>query len=130
MDTQNGMAVLPMDKLETYSSSIREALELKSMKKSELQSLVGKLSFASMVVPARPFLRRLINLMSSLNLPNHHAKLTMETKKDLRTWLDFLSEYNGRTYFRLLGILDSPQLHLLVTFYIDRYWAFQITTSV
>ena len=112
LDTQNGMAVLPMDKLETYSSSIREALGLKSMTKTELQSLVGKLSFASMVVPARPFLRRLINLMSPLKLPNHHGKLTIESKKDLQTWLDFLSEYNGRTYFRMLGILDSPQLHL------------------
>jgi hypothetical protein len=112
LDTTADMAVLPPEKLCSYSESITQALSKKSLTRTQLESLVGKLSFASMVVPARPFLRRMIDLMSTIKIPHHHVRLTSEVRKDLTTWLHFMSNYNGRTYFRLLGVLDSPQLHL------------------
>jgi len=112
LDTIIDMAVLPADKLESYTISIQQSVTKRSLTKTELESLVGKLSFASMVVPARAFLRRMIDLMTRLAAPHHHARITEEVRKDLKTWLEFMSTYNGRTYFRLLGILDSPQLHL------------------
>jgi hypothetical protein len=112
LDTVTDMAVLPMEKIGAYSDSIVQAQSQRNITLTQLQSLTGKLSFASSVVPARPFLRRVIDLMVKLKMPHHHTRVTLEVKKDLQTWLQFMSNYNGRTYFRMLGVVDSPQLHM------------------
>ena len=57
----------------------------------ELQSLIGLLQFAcSVVVPGRPFLRRLIDLSIGVKSPWHRISLTKDAKHDLQVWLEFL----------------------------------------
>ena len=113
LDSNLRQAKLPLDKLNQYSGDIQELMRHSKIKKRLLESLIGKLNFASSVVPARPFLRRLINLLSTVKKPYHYIRLTNETKEDLFTWLSFLTSYNGVTFFRALQIAQSPLIHMV-----------------
>ena len=62
LDTSLSVARLPTVKLFEYSQLLAEVSQQRKIRKSELDSLVGKLNFASSVIPAKPYLRRLINL--------------------------------------------------------------------
>ena len=64
--------------------------------KRELLSLIGKLSFACKVVPAgRIFLRRLIDLSTSVKYLHHHLRLNKNAKLDLAWWIEFLPTWHG-----------------------------------
>ena len=52
-----------------------------------------------MIIPGRAFLRRLINLSIGVSRPFQHVRITSEAKKDLQTWLTFLLDFNGKTFF-------------------------------
>jgi len=65
-----------------------------------------------MVVPARPFLRRLIDLLCGVSNPSHFINLTKEVKADLETWILFLCSYNGITYFRS-AVVSSVDINLI-----------------
>ena len=68
-----------------------------------LLSLIGKLSFSCKVLQAsRIFLRRLIDLSTTVTKLHHHLCLTTEAKLDLQWWLSFLIHWSGRAL-----ILDS-----------------------
>ena len=112
LDSVGRLAKLPKDKLNQYSDDIRQALTHKKLTRHDLESLIGKLSFAAAVVPARPFLRRLIDLLKQAHRPYHYIRLTKEVKRDLETWLNFLNKYNGITYFRALKYVDSTTIHM------------------
>ena len=87
-------------------------MEKRTITKRTLQSIIGKLSFASAVIPARPFLRRLINLLPQMKEQHHYIRLNREVKLDLATWYTFLKQYNGITFFRSLHIIDSSTLSM------------------
>ena len=112
LNSQNGTATLPTDKLLSYSKDITELLCHKKVKRKSMESIIGKLNFAASVVPARPFLRRMIDTLSAAPRPYHYIRLTNEVKQDLRTWLVFLTTYNGVTYFRALNITPSDSIHM------------------
>ena len=96
LDTVAMVARLPPDKLADLLQSIPRWLTRRKCIKCELQSIIGKLSFACKVVPAgRIFLRRLIDTASSVRRNHHHISLTTECKKDFQWWLDFLPSWNG-----------------------------------
>ena len=83
----------------------------KSVTLKELQSLIGLLNFACcVVVPGRAFLRRLIDLTKGIRKPTHHVRLTKECKHDLNVWREFLSVYNGKSFF--LGSRWATSQHL------------------
>ena len=66
--------------------------------KRELLSLIGKLSFSCKVLPAgRIFLRRLIDLSTTVKQIHHHIRLTADARLDMRWWLDFLPQWSGKT---------------------------------
>jgi hypothetical protein len=113
LDTKLRVARLPRDKLEQYSEDIRNATLHSKIKKRDLESLIGKLNFAASVVPARPFLRRLIDLLCTVSKPYFFIRITNSVKRDLLTWLDLLTRYNGITYFRALQIADSATIHMV-----------------
>ena len=113
LDTINRQAKLPIEKLKEYENDIRLATYMKKMKKSDLESLIGKLNFAASVVPARPFLRRLINLLKTIDKPHYFIRLNKGTQRDLYTWLSFLENYNGITYFRALKMCDSTAINMV-----------------
>ena len=49
------------------------------------------------LLPGYTFLRRIIDLMKTANLPRHHVILTAEFKSDLHWWASFLPRWNGRS---------------------------------
>ena len=113
LDTAKRIAKLPPDKLTQYSSDIRDVLAHNKIRKRDLESLIGKLNFAASVVPARPFLRRLIDLLTTVEKPYYFIRITDSVRQDLLTWQKFLTRYNGITYFRALHIADSEIIHMV-----------------
>jgi hypothetical protein len=111
LDSLGWKATLPQHKLQQYKQDIELALSRKKLTQKELQSLVGKLSFAAIVVPARSFLRRLIDKIHT-SKSTFPVWLTNSMKQDLKVWLNFLSKYNGVTYFRALKILPSGHFNM------------------
>ena len=112
LDTAEWIARLPMDKVEPYAECVETTLQHKRVTRKHLESLLGKLSFAATVVPARPFLRRLFNLLDVVQKPYHYIRLTKAARSDLLTWLEFLQQHNGMTYFRCLKMVSSSAINL------------------
>ncbi|XP_006823663.1 uncharacterized protein LOC102802806, partial [Saccoglossus kowalevskii] len=96
LDTVQGECRLPQDKLLCCRSLIDTFLVRKKVMLNEIQSLVGTLNFACIVVvPGRAFLRRLIDLTKGIKKPNFYIRLTKEVKADLLVWKQFLDSYDG-----------------------------------
>ena len=114
LDSVRLEARLPVDKLEQCKLLLRAFSVRSKVSLRELQSLIGVLNFAcSVVVPGRPFLRRLIDLTMGVVKPHHHIRLTQQVKMDLAIWLEFFSSFNGRSFFlrELTVSSDSLQLY-------------------
>ena len=105
-------ARLPREKLVEYRKEIHLILGQSRIRQSTLESLIGKLNFAASVVPARPFLRRLIDNLHTVKKPYHFIRCTKERREDWNTWDKFLQTYNGITYFQALGVITSDTIHL------------------
>ena len=111
LDAVRMEARLPDDKLLKARALLLEFTR-KQVTLNELQSLIGVLNFAcSVVVPGRAFLRRLIDLTMGCYKPHHHIRLT-QAKLDLGVWLDFLTHFNGRSFFLDEHFLTGAYLHL------------------
>ena len=90
---------LPEDKLQDLLSELDFLVNRKKCTKKELQSLIGKLSFASKVVPcSRLFICRLIDLCKSIKRQHHHISLNQEARQDILWWLEFLPKWNGMSF--------------------------------
>ena len=113
LDTDLQLARLPKEKLIEYEQDVIQTLSRSKIRKKELESLIGKLNFAATVVPARPFLRRLINMLNIHDKPYYYLRITRGVREDLQTWLTFLQNYNGITYFRALQIANSITIHMV-----------------
>ena len=113
LDTCKMEARLPRDKLSKCTTLIQLFLQRKKVSLRELQSLVGLLNFTcSVVVPGRTFLHRMINLTVGIRSPTHLIRLTRAVKDDLKLWLEFLTTYNGKSFFLDFHWLSSTHLHL------------------
>lgn len=113
LDTKKLEARLPEDKLEQCREQIIASLRLEKITLRGLQSVIGLLNFAcSVVVPGRCFLRRLIDLTMGVRKPTHFIRLTKEVKLDLQTWLSFLQNYNGASFFIDENFLTGNYLSL------------------
>jgi hypothetical protein len=91
IDSGEWKASLPQEKVQDGVELLKEASDANKMTLLAVQSLVGKLSFASTVVPARAFLRRLIDKMRGVTKPWYLIRVTQEMVQDMQTWLDFMS---------------------------------------
>ena len=96
IDAASGIIRLPQSKLSELLVLLASWLRRSNCTKKELLSLIGKLSFSAKVVkPGRLFLRRLIDLSSTVSRSHHHIHLNKEAKADIRWWHEFLVEWNG-----------------------------------
>lgn len=104
IDSCRCIIYIPPKKLEELKQAVSGWIETKrSFSKRQLQSIIGKLSWAAALVrPARPLLRRLINVTKRLHRPSHHVRLDVATKADLFMWLHFLKseQFIGVRYLR------------------------------
>ena len=82
LDSKKRLAQVPEEKVQIYSTDIAEHIQNGRLTQKQLQSLVGKLNFASSVVPARAFLRRLIDKVFSVKKP---TKPSHSLRKHYRT---------------------------------------------
>lgn len=102
-------ARLPRDKVIRCASLLSDYLKRNKVTLRELQLL----NFAcSMVLPGHAFLRRLIDLTIGIACPQHFIRLTRAVKSDMRTWLAFLSNFNGSSFFLNQNWITNPSLHL------------------
>ena len=93
---------LPADKMALLSTLLVAWRDKTRCTKRELLSLIGSLSFAAKVVrPGRLFLRRLIDLSTTVRLPHFFITLNREAKADIAWWDRFVAQWNGVGFFRL-----------------------------
>ena len=84
-----------------------------SASRTELESLIGKLSFiANCVRAGRVFICRLLNTLSGFPMTGIH-KLHSQIRKDLLWWKLFMQDYNGISILWLQDVL--PPDHFLST---------------
>jgi len=96
------MSVTPQ-RLVEIESLLRTWLAKKHTTKSELQSLIGKLSFVSKCVrQSRLFISRMLALLRTLKHNHYRTRITLEFRRDLLWWQRFLRTYNG------ISILSCP----------------------
>ena len=57
------------------------------------------------------FLRRLIDLSTSVHKLHHHISLNSEAREDIKWWLEFLPSWNGISMFQE-DVISSDSLHL------------------
>ena len=113
LDSDKMEAKIPHDKVEWIQISLAAFQHRKSCTLKELQSLIGTLNFACRVVPpSRPFLQRMIKLTRNISQPHHHIKLSLGFFKDLLTWQQFISHWNGAAFFLSTSWVDSYSLDL------------------
>jgi hypothetical protein len=83
----------------------------------ELQSITGLLGFAAKVIRAgRTFLRRLINytthLISKNNCHTKQFNLNQSVKQDLRWWLTYITQWNGKKSIYPTDWTSSADMHI------------------
>ncbi|XP_033739602.1 uncharacterized protein LOC117326910 isoform X1 [Pecten maximus] len=89
-------ARLPQEKVEKVKALLSSFSSRKKVTLKELQSLIGLLNFACCVVlPGRPFLRRLIDLTKGIVKPHFHIRLNREARLDIHAWQQFINSFNG-----------------------------------
>ena len=88
LDSSLMEARLPPKKLDMAVQAVKTALAQTSILRTELQSLVGFLSFAAkVVIPGRSFLRRLYD---ALRNTAYRHRITTAMRLDLQWWSRFL----------------------------------------
>ena len=113
LDTDKMEACLPEEKLRKCVTLIYEFIKCKKVSLKEIQSLISLLNFTcSVVIPGRTFLRRMINLTVGFNRPTHLVRLTRIVKDYFKLWLEFLTHFNGKSFFLGFQWLSLPHLHL------------------
>ena len=100
LDSVKQEARLPDEKLQKCRMLLHAFYRRRKVSLKELQSLLGLLNFTcAVVVPGRAFLRRMIDLTRGAKRPHHRIRITKEAKHDIKVWLNFLDEFNGKAFF-------------------------------
>ena len=96
LDTVAMEVRLPPGKLAELKSSLADWCGRKACRKRELLSLIGSLSHASKAVRAgRSFLRRLIDLSTTVKRLDRHIRLSVSARSDIQWWNQYCSGWNG-----------------------------------
>ena len=95
----------PLDKLAHTTATVFELRGRKAATKKQLQSLIGTLSHAATVaIPGRTFMRRMIDTMKIPKCQHHIVRLNQDFQLDVQWWACFLPGWNGKS------ILPPPQV--------------------
>ena len=98
LNTEDMTMSLPQERLDDLDHTLKSVLYKSKVTKKGLQSLAGKLSWATQCVYGGRFhLRRLFEKISSLRRPWHRTRITNEMKSDILWWLSFMHSFNGNT---------------------------------
>ena len=98
IDTTAAVLRLPEEKLTRLRRETQRWAQKRSCTKKELESLIGFSQYACKVIqPGRSFLRSMIALLSAVDAPHHHIKLSAEFRGDLSWWCLFATRWNGKS---------------------------------
>ena len=112
IDSRERVLRLPADKLLRLRALCAQWLARKVTTKRELLSLVGLLHHASTVIrPGRSFVRRLIDLSTSVRALDRPLRLNRCARDDILWWHAVAADWNGCSWFDSLG-LRAPTLVL------------------
>ena len=112
IDSVEQVIRLPDNKLSELIILLRWWSQRRKCTKRELLSLIGSLSFACKVVkPGRIFLRRLIDLSTTVDRLHHHICLNSEARLDIAWWIKFIETWNGKEFIQS-EIVTSHTLEL------------------
>ncbi|CAC5425942.1 unnamed protein product [Mytilus coruscus] len=90
---------LPSTKLEQLRQDLVDFQQRKHVSKKQLQSLAGKLNWASSVVRGgRVFLRRIIDGITKLKHDWHKMRLCGDILHDIHWWYNFMTTFNGKSF--------------------------------
>ena len=104
---------LPEKKIEEMSGILAQLKGRKKCTKRELLSLIGKLSFASKIIPSgRTFIRRLIDLSTTVRRLSHRVSLNHVAREDINWWQQFLPSWNGRQKILDINTTLCPSVNL------------------
>ena len=122
LDTLKWELRLPGNKDVKIRSQLNNIKKKRTVKLKELQSLLGMLNFACLVViPGRTFLRRLFNLTCGIHKAYHHITLNIEARADLAAWSIFMESFNGKSLILNEKWLHSEKIHLYSDAF-GKYW--------
>ena len=115
IQAKNKLVQVPSLKVTHCTQKIQDILLNKSVSKLQLQSVIGLLSFICRAIfPGRAHLRRLINLMATLDKPHYKIRLSGGVREDLHMWLLFLQKFNGNPIVPIIDYDGNPSPELLV----------------
>ena len=82
--------------------------------KRELLSLLGHIKFASRVIRSgRSFISYLLSLAASVKELHYHVYLNQACLQDLSMWYNFMSEWNGISFFYDENVTFAADMQLL-----------------
>ena len=100
LDTIKQCTALPHNKLVELQGVVHSFSGRTRASKRQLQQLAGKLNWACRVVSGgRTFLRRILDIISSLKSPSARYKLSSDFYADIQWWCEFLKTFNGMQLF-------------------------------
>lgn len=100
LDSVDMVVRMPQQKIDDLIAKIQAVKDAKRTTLKVMQQLIGSLNFATrVIVPGRPFLRRLINSTKGITNPHHHLRVNKGMRKDLDMWLEFFKHFNGISVF-------------------------------
>ena len=100
IDTITKEIRLPKEKVVEIKNELQEWSQKKVATKREILSLLGKLNFCSQVVKnGAKFTRRLIDCAKKGKTLNSKLHIKVQAKKDIKWWLECMSNYNGSEWF-------------------------------
>jgi len=100
IDTCQLTLALPSDKLNSLKQLICIFKTRKRANKRQLQQLAGRLNWACKVVfGGRTFLRRILDRMNTMPTSSSQCRLTLDFKRDIEWWDEFLESFNGKDDF-------------------------------
>ena len=113
LDTTSMQASITVERKTELLKAIEDLRGKRTCTKRRLLSLIGKLAFAYKVVPpGRIFLRRLIDLSTTVGPLHHHVTFTQEARADFAWWTHFLPNWSGTSLFLGTEWLPSPDMEL------------------
>ena len=100
IDTDRSLITVPPVRMEAVRSLLTVWDKKTVVTKRDLQVLIGVLSFCCYAVrTGRTFLRRLIDLTSTLKYQRETTVLTFESRQDIEWWKKFAPLYDGVSTF-------------------------------
>lgn len=113
IDTVSRTIFIPKNKVTELLEKINDALSCKKVTVKHLQSLAGSLSFVVKALPSvRSFCRRVYAALAGGKKSFHFIRISKENRFDLEMWVEFLTKFNGLTFFPSLKWQDDETLKL------------------